>query len=273
MKNKTKKLLAGLGLAAVFGVGGLGLTGCSVELSEEQVEKVMTVVDRSDVFMDETIDLLESSNSELDRKDIAKLYEYSLYKLKVNYGNIWDNMSVEFKQEFWEKKEQEFNFAMTYNFFKLGDLNVAYMLSNGTPDSSSYFDNAESESPTGEDPVPSVSQIRTFTYNVNSTFIPMLAAGNITEDTIVDYEVLENGDYRVYACDTIDLGDGEGSIAPAVMECIISKDGRLLSKTYVVNQLRSEAEGDVTTSTVTINVAYGTLNADAVQAHVNTINA
>ena len=52
MKNNTKKIVAGIGLGAVLAGGALLTTGCSTDLSTEQMNNIMQTVENADKFMD-----------------------------------------------------------------------------------------------------------------------------------------------------------------------------------------------------------------------------
>ena len=56
----------------------------------EQKNKILTVVDNSDKFMEESLDLLQESNQKLDRETAYKLYQYSVNRLKTNYGKVYE---------------------------------------------------------------------------------------------------------------------------------------------------------------------------------------
>ena len=94
MKNKTKKILAGLGI----GVLGMGcLTGCTnLGFSAEQVEKVESIIESGDAFMKDCLDIMDEmkeSNSsfqnslleEFQNQDKDQLYEELLEELFIYF--------------------------------------------------------------------------------------------------------------------------------------------------------------------------------------------
>ncbi len=94
MKEKTKNVLKGLGVGALACCGMFALTGCSVELSQSQVDKVMQVVDQSDKFMDGTLDLLEKQNAKLSKEEGWDLYKLAQAKFLTNQNGIRNKKSV-----------------------------------------------------------------------------------------------------------------------------------------------------------------------------------
>ena len=92
MKEKNKKILKSLGVGALACFGMFTLTGCSFSLTPEQMEKVMYVVDESDRFMKDTLDLLEKQNAKLDKEEAWDLFRMADAKLALNANNVWDNL-------------------------------------------------------------------------------------------------------------------------------------------------------------------------------------
>ena len=61
-----KKLTKILSAVALCGVGAVTLAGCTdINLSQAQMDKIITVVDNSDKFMKDTMDLLNKQNKKL----------------------------------------------------------------------------------------------------------------------------------------------------------------------------------------------------------------
>ena len=65
MKDKTKKIIAGIGISAILATGGLCMTGCT-ELSETDTTKVMGVIDNADTFMSDIKKDMDDLNANLD---------------------------------------------------------------------------------------------------------------------------------------------------------------------------------------------------------------
>ena len=79
MKNKTKKILAGVGLGLV----GMGcLTGCS--MSDEQKAALDLITEKSDKIVNLLEDNMELQNAQLSKTDAAELVALAQTKLKLN---------------------------------------------------------------------------------------------------------------------------------------------------------------------------------------------
>ena len=71
MKEKIKKILAGIGMGAVLGSSGLIMTGCG--MTDEQQKALDSVVNKAD----EIIELVDSQNKELSYSEAIRLFEYA----------------------------------------------------------------------------------------------------------------------------------------------------------------------------------------------------
>lgn len=65
-----------------------------MDLTNDQKEKVLDVVDNSDAFMREVLGYLERSNSKLDREEAYYKVKDSVYKFLLNDEEIWSNMKL-----------------------------------------------------------------------------------------------------------------------------------------------------------------------------------
>jgi len=109
--KKIKKILFSVGLCLCLAFTGIFATGCSnVNLTDEQLKKLLEVVDHSDEFMNDSLDLLQKSNDKLDKEKASCILQNAILKLKTNNGNIWDNLTVNTPS---------------------GDVHTAYKLSSG----------------------------------------------------------------------------------------------------------------------------------------------
>ena len=70
------------------------LGDCSMDLSNEQKEKILDVVDNSDAFMKEVLGYLERSNAKLDREEAYYKVKDSIYRFLLNDGEIWSNLKL-----------------------------------------------------------------------------------------------------------------------------------------------------------------------------------
>ncbi|MBQ8522232.1 MAG: hypothetical protein IJ458_01040 [Clostridia bacterium] len=89
-----KKFLKVFSLLAVICCSMFVFTGCTINLSEEQKEKVMTVVDNADVFMEDVLENLDKSNSKLGREESFKILQEAQMRILLNVDDIWSNMKA-----------------------------------------------------------------------------------------------------------------------------------------------------------------------------------
>ncbi len=87
MKEKNKKILKGLGVGALACFGMFAMTGCSVDFSKDQVDKIMYTVENGDKFMQETMDLVQ-------KEQAWDLYRLTQSKIFLNDNNVLDNFKI-----------------------------------------------------------------------------------------------------------------------------------------------------------------------------------
>ena len=92
MKEKNKNILKGIGIGALACFGMFTFSGCSVELSQSQIDKLMYAVDNSQQFMDDALHLLENQNAKMDAEQAHKLCEYAYNKILLNQNGIRNNL-------------------------------------------------------------------------------------------------------------------------------------------------------------------------------------
>jgi len=109
-----KKFLKVFSLLWIICIGMFLFTGCADSLTEEQKEKVMTVVDNADVFMEDVLENLDKNNSKLGREESFKALRAILARLSLNVDDVWSNLEITMDaDEFFEKSR----------FFKSSDGN------------------------------------------------------------------------------------------------------------------------------------------------------
>ena len=65
MKEKSKKIMAGLGIGLALASGGM-LTGCTeTPVTDAQVDKVFATLEDANQFMKDTKELIDNQNNEL----------------------------------------------------------------------------------------------------------------------------------------------------------------------------------------------------------------
>lgn len=264
-KNKINKIMAGIGIGCAILSSGFLMTGCSVDLSEEQKNKILTVVENSDKFMNETLDILQDSNSKIDRDTAVKLYEKSVARLIVNYNNVWDNMKFSVENKYFDAEE-----CNQYSETKV------ITMSNGNKYMLLYYDGnndnvVELQSIT--DNVQESGEMFTgsYSYYNQKQFQQILDIGEINVDNIVDWSILENGNYSISAVGMGDGGDGLGEQL-IIVDCEITKDAYLISKSYYYVSTVSSNLKDVSSVISTLKFEYGTLNESQIQQDIDNFN-
>lgn len=262
-KCRIKKMLLGVGCAMVGSV--LLMSGCSADLTKEQKNKILNVVESSDVFMVETLDLLKDVNSKIDRDTAVKLYEKSIARLIVNYNNVWDNMKYSVENIYFDAED-----CNQYSETKI------ITMANGNKYSLLYYDDnadniVELQSIHDNTLVSGESFTQSFCYYQQEAFKQILNIGEVNIDNIVDWKLLENGNYLISAVGLGDAGDGLGDQL-MIVDCEISKDAYLISKSYSYASSISSTNHDISTVISTLKFEYGTLDEAQIQQDINNFN-
>lgn len=256
MKNKTKKILAGVGLGLV----GMGcLTGCSVDLTDAQRDKIMTVVDNSDAFMDESLELLKESNDKLDKERAFGLLRLAIKRIETNAQDVFNNLKINVSTD-WDATDGYYGLNFNTNYFK--DSNGKYYFYTAKGDGS--VTDMISSNGLNEDVVVvkgiQFSNTKNYITNVNRYSFYFFAKGEFKLDNIVNYSNLENGNYAItYFTQTEDeqiLNFAE-----------INKDGYLIKVTSEL--LVDDGDEDYIT-TLDYTFEYGALEESSVLALVET---
>lgn len=265
-KNKLKKIFAGIGLCSMMTAGAFMTTGCTnIDLSQEQVDKIMTVVDNSDKFMSGSLELLEDNNKIADIDRVVKLYELAKGKLILNYDNVWDNLKLSMQTEFSDPEWKSSNQKTEHRIMTMSDgvrvLEVYMVRDDGNLELNSSYTDVYAEPKPGE-----IVSLNTFDNVISSSFSDLMNISKITKDSIVDYEELENGNYGIISIGIGNVG-GDTADQEILVECELTKDARLVSLTfnyiqYISNSLRAS----IARSKLTFE--YDVLTADDFQYQV-----
>ena len=95
MKNKTKKIIASVGVGLALGCGSIMVTGCSdLELTQTQVDRIFEVVDNSDKFMKDYMEMQGENNNKLTREVAYGLYKTAIGIMQTNVDYVWDNLTI-----------------------------------------------------------------------------------------------------------------------------------------------------------------------------------
>lgn len=216
-----KKLTKILSAVALCGVGAVTLAGCTdINLSQAQMDKIITVVDNSDKFMKDTMDLLNKQNKKLDTSEAYDLLRLAEVRTQLQMNNIMENIRItisgsvggEYNEQVMDvvmfdsthyavlAKSTEWgeNYILEYNYTKqVGDAQNDYMRTY----KSAKFDNnylpVENSQPELEEKEYELNH-----YSMSGEFSSFFDVTNrygITEDNICKVDALENGNYLIYA--------------------------------------------------------------------------
>ena len=266
MKEKTKKIMAGLGIGLALMGGAFTMTGCTNMLTQDQINKILTVVDNSDKFMEESLDLLEENNKILDSSQALKFYEYSINRIILNKDNIWDNLKVSFN---YNNDESEY---YEQHYFKLNSgVNVTY--SKNSQNITSYHDSTiKAGEVTNEAGL--TEFISSFDYYASTSFSGTVGGITASFDVkdVAYSNVDEDGNYEISLV-TNNLFDIEDN--KAIVDVVISDDGYLKTINYYVlekNYSPNALVNNLQTLFVGINYEYGVLTETEVQSNIDTFN-
>ena len=264
-KSKLNKILAGVGLGVMLTGGTMMATGCTnIDLTQSQVDKILEVVDNSDKFMNETMDLLQENNKKIDKATAVKMYELAVARLELNYNNVWDSVKVSLDNQY-----EDYGYLVDMQIFKkTNGYRIVAMLydedKDGVYDDYELHDyeiyannpSGSTRSSGGEESglittIPSASSV------ISGLLGGLLNVTSIGEKDVVECNILDNGNYQIIAVGMGDTGGGEQKI---ISECEITCDGYLVSKTYYYMDEVDESQKSVSKSTVTVE--YGTVTLD-----------
>lgn len=298
MKDKTKKIIAGVGLGVL---GMATLTGCTeMGFSVEQTDKIESLVAQSSNYMDSTLGLLEEtnvnqqelleelrkSNSKISVEQAAKLVNAATTKLLINSGDAWSNLIVkQTLSDVYDDGRQEEGYNSIYNIFKDSEGSyIQYEKYNGEMQNSCWaeglFDSTHDiELPAGEEPASEVTSTNPLiAAMIYSDLSDMLGFGLIDESGIVNAHINEDNNYEIDCfADSrlingvsqggmVDYNPNEGMLCLS-LKYIIDQDGRLLSMAleqvqydeYENLEFMAKMETEITYGELTEESVYGAL--------------
>ncbi len=255
MENKTKKIIAGVGMGLMLASGSLLATGCTdINLSQAQTDKILQVVDNCDNFMENTMNILEEQNKQIDVKQASKLYEMAVAKLELNYNDIWSSLKISNivtrgdKDNGYDEKEVFITFVKGNGYGLIR--NMVDANNDGTYDTDIILDYETLNQFAGTTDEVQNSDAKTFDCKANKEISTMLNITTFNEDNILSCEKLDNGGYKLLA--VAEVGGNK-----IISECVINKDGLLLSKDYYAIERMSPDENEKTTLHSSIVIEYG----------------
>lgn len=285
MKEKTKKMIAGLGIGLALSGAGL-LTGCTdVKLTQEQTDKILTVVDNSDKFMNDTMDLLNKSNKKLNKSEAYDLLRIVGAKAKLNVNGYFDNVRLTFTSkgnilggldcvEFLNydnnghfaivsyDKDWGDNYRLEYAYVKKdGDSEVEKMVRYSTFEiiNDNVIDSQENI----------IEEDYNYAHSTLYSLLPLFAFVedlNIKEEDVVSVVVNEKGNYVIDVLNIRDDGDTEWKIFFTVE---IATNAEFIKYDYSMAEF--DKNSGVRTGSigkVSFDVEYGVVDVDAVKAKI-----
>lgn len=222
MKEKSKNILKGLGVGALACFGMLTFTGCSVDLTKDQIDKLIYTVESSDKFMQDALDLLEKENAKLNAEQAWNLYKLAKTKLFLNDNGVRDNFKATLNDV------NSLCFYKTSNgdyvaFNAGGDvLNVTYEEDGKVYE---YYkdERGVSKSELGD------GEVEQYLYYD----LPYCNYVDVKEEDIVSCDILENGNYKITFLNTWS-DDPESYAQTNLIEIEISKEAKFIKERILI---------------------------------------
>lgn len=271
MKNNTKRIVAGIGLGAVLAGGALLTTGCSTDLSTEQMNNIMQTVENADKFMDAGNQYFSRDNM-FDKQSIVSQYHYAVGALLLNKDNVWDNLTLK-AQRMINSDNLE---TEQYHFYKTSeDVNVAYRTQvdavTGEVKVDGYFDNKENSQATADE---STIIQHTFVYKVVNKILGTDSGmfHELKESEIAKVEISDDGVISVSAYTNKLFGEDD----ICIIEFSLDANGRMLSISYNYMQKIPSSVGNMadhySQSVRKFEYEYGKLTEAEVQGNLSKLN-
>lgn len=223
MKEKNKNILKGLGVGALACFGMLTFTGCSVELSQEQINKIVHVVERSDKFMDDTLDLLEKQNAKLSKEEGWDLYQTALTIFLTNQEGIRNNIKI-------TAEDLEGDKFVTYHYNDLQGTDIVLETGSELRGNDRITFVAEEDSDNyvyhyAKDGTEYEKSLLGEGVTENYSSILLYVDNGVTSEDVVGCELLENGNYELSFVQTFKS---------------VNEDDEIMYYNYVVYEITSD---------------------------------
>lgn len=273
MKEKTKKIIAGLGIGLAISGAGL-LTGCTdINLTQEQTDKILTVVDNADTFMKDVME-----NNQLNKSKAYDLLKIVGVKAKLNVDGYFNNVKIVCSRhknnDFYDTVEilkyDDDHFASVNYNKDLGDnYNIEYVYtkevgSEKLKKSVSYY--TFSHTPTGDidNTKPTIVEndyVSPYLCGYMAVF-DFVEYYCITENDILSVTKNEKNNYVIEAIGEIATAQGNTEIYITVE---ITEDGHMLF--FDAEGVHSD-QTEIESINISFSVEYGVVDADAVKAKI-----
>ena len=265
MKEKNKKILNGLGVGALACFGMFTLTGCTINLTDEQMEKVMYVVDESEHFMKDTLDLLGKQNAQLDKEDAWNLYKVARTRYLLNDDNIRDNMVLKLTSD------DDGGFEMKISCYRE---NGSYMVMSEYSETDKIFwysydyktykyENRDGDAPSKI--LLGVGEVENF---LNLGVYISIDAYKCEKEDIVKCDIAENGNYIITFINEFEYKDEDVEDSPVLYDCCIyleseiTPDGRFVRDNIIQGELNNRETGEYINEIIVGSLSFEYLTVD-----------
>ena len=221
MKEKTKNILKGVGVGSLACLGMFTFSGCSMDLSQEQINKLMYAVDNSQQFMEDTLHLLESQNAKMDAEQAHKLCEYAYNKILLNQNGIRNNLVM----------KNHFDGELVATVTSYADENTDVIVADTTDFNEVWYADSGNnyhyvkQGQTKEE-IEADSIHADFSW---ASWVNLVNWAGVTEDDILFCNILSNGNYEItYSVNTINHANLEDGMGAGIIVAEITNDGNFV---------------------------------------------
>ncbi len=291
-----KKLTKILSAVALCGVGAVTLAGCTdINLSQAQMDKIITVVDNSDKFMKDTTDYLQNRD-----KQSIKTYAYELLRLAegkmiLHVDGLLNNIRV--NQSYTTKDSHE---TSTIDIVMLDNTHYAFLTKSsewGEDYELEYnYTKQEGESQKEMERIYYSSEFRMgypventepvlyeHEFSVESSYLASFSSiftftrqFNLKAEDIGKVDVLENGNYVIYAFGCTDPDEESKTSLAAYITIELTENAEIVRLEATCGNVVSTGNyvGELTdfTNSFTYHLEKGSADKDEILEKINIAN-
>lgn len=271
MKENTKKIIAGLGLGLTIGAGAIAMTGCSnIELSQSQVDKILEVVENSDKFMKDSLEMQAEMNNKLTREMAYSLYRTAIGTIQTNAHNVWDNLKINVEMSDENLNGKNYSISL----YKSTENEQCLQLKDNEKQNANdvfylqYGDRTSYEYKGGD--VEILENVKIDYLIMSNVLSPVfITASDVKVSDIIGYEVLEDGNIQITTLMRVEeIGSESGHFVDVYSQYILSSDGKLLSRSMYALECASSVAIHVSAK---FTFEYGKVDTSAMNAIISDI--
>lgn len=270
---KKKNILKMLGVGVLALTGTFAFAGCSdINLTEKQIDKILYVVDESDTFMQDVLDLMEKSTNKLNKEEAYDLYKLSILKLSTNQDGILNNLKISAS----ESREGTQN-------YRYEGLNYLYQMTDGTKidlnirgDRDSFEIKYSTEQNTFVDfnkngeSINKTEKNEVLLLNRNENGFYAYSIFELNKDDVAGSETLENGNVKIYYTKTVLSSDEHNNYSTYMTGyAIMSKDCLLLEENFCIHWISEGEDNSEFVSEDIIKYSYGIIKDADIEGYLN----